>query len=55
MLPDISLLIIPKAYPANMNKINIRLFPFAVLDRMDFTIETGHEIPKLITISASKS
>jgi len=45
----------PNTYPMQMNRINRRLFPFAVLDLKDLRIDKGHEIPKQITINASNN
>jgi len=54
IFPAMILLIMPKRYPIKIKHKNTKLFPFAVSDFHDFTIETGQEIPKQITISASK-
>jgi len=35
--------------------MNIKLFPFAVFDLHDFTMDIGQDIPKLTTIIASKN
>jgi len=54
IFPAIILLIMPKRYPIKIKHKNTKLFPLAVSDFQDFTIETGQEMPKQITISASK-
>ena len=54
MLCDTNFAVIPKIYPTKIKSINIRLLPFAVFDFKDLKIDNGHEIPKQITITASK-
>ncbi|HHW45994.1 MAG TPA: hypothetical protein GXX17_03670 [Clostridiales bacterium] len=44
---------IPQAYPNNINSKKGRLLPLLERDLKDLKIESGQDIPKLITINAS--
>jgi hypothetical protein len=55
MAPESNFEIMPQKYPKRMNHRKKRLLPLAVRALNDLMIFIGHEIPKLITIRASKN
>ena len=50
-----SLEVIPHRYPKNANSRNTRLFPLAVFERTDFTMDEGHDTAKQMRNIISKN